>query len=670
MSVPVRVASARRAFAMRPLATVALCAAVLLLPGAAVAQRPLVPAREWTDSTGMFKVTATLVALDGDTLTLRQEDGADLEIDVGSLSAVDRVVVQRTRRRLALRKGDETKEPEAFDVAATATNHTDFPPVEVAPLPADPALADPVPAAGKVEIPRADHFDHVARLFPVGEGMVLVVVENSTPGKPLPTRLVWVNLQKKSVVSESALPGADIVLDYHPLLERLLTVSREKSTAEGAARQVLTLFDAAPGRKGVARIVAWRAPCADKQPTARHPWGRIVDDSLVLHQSSREEFTCWDIDARRARWRFAQYPGHSPLPALTPGRRHVAIPDTRRVQVCDVATGAVLVSLPVGSVSGVCFDDTGRRLALVEGGSVQVHDLGDTAAPIDLFRAHGCHANTTALEWLGDDTLLVQSAEGLGAVAWSISKGLPAWRYQWQPTQSGDSIDDLAERVVGGMLVWAAPVETPESRDEEGNEPEGGVVAAVVAAAVPEGAVAKALDALPEGLTALLEPGTVVATKVPASPEHDRILAAVAATFERTKWIYDASSPAVVEAAKVSDGTVTYTDAEGRKRPLRQVTPTTARMAVVIHGVTVVEARISSDIPDAIVLGAGQTDADLAARLPPPPVGWFDRVRLPAVLVDVTEADGLGTTECTERGLVTKAKGSGKGSKTPAKPTE
>jgi len=90
----------------------------------------------------------------------------------------------------------------------------------------------------------------------------------------------------------------------------------------------------------------------------------------------------------------------------------------------------------------------------------------------------------------------------------------------------------------------------------------------------------------------------------------------------------------------------------------------------VVHGVTVVEARLSSDIPDALVLGAGATDADLAAKLPPPPVGWFDRVRLPAVLVDVTEADGLGTTECTARGLVTKAKGSGKPPKGAAKSGE
>ena len=646
--------------------TAVLLLAAALAGGPARAQRPLVAAREWTDATGMFKVTASLVALDGDTLTLRQEDGSDLEIGYGDLSALDRIVVQRTRRRVAPRKGDEAREPLPFDPAAVATNHTDFPPAEPVAVPADPALADPVPAAGRVAIPRVDPFDRVARLLPAGEGLVLVAVENSTPGKPLPTRVVWVDPRKQAVVAKQSLPGPDIVLDYHPLLERLLTVSREKSTAEGAARQVLTLWDATPGRKGMTRIVAWRAPCADKQPPARHPWGRIVDDAAVLHQSSREEFTCWDIDERKARYRLAQYPGHSPTPALSPGRRHVALPDTRRVQVCDAATGAVVVSLPVGTVSGVAFDAAGRRLALVVGGTVQVHDLSDPASPIPVFRAQGCSVHTTALEWLGDDTLLVQSAEGLGAVAWSVTKGLPAWRYQWRPTQSGDSIAGLAERVVGGTLLYAAPGADPDDAASDAD----GELATVVAAAVPEAAVSKALDDLPTGLTALVEAGTVVATKVPASPEHDRIIGAVARTFERTKWLYDAASPAVIEAGKTSDGTVSYTDAEGHKRPLKQVTPTTLRMAVVVHGVTVVEARLSSDIPDALVLGAGATDADLAAKLPPPPVGWFDRVRLPAVLVDVTEADGLGTTECTARGLVTKAKGSGKPPKGAAKSGE
>jgi len=630
----------------------------LVIAAPAFAQRVLVPEREWSDATGMFKVQASLVAIEGTSLTLRQTDGTDLTIELDQLSPVDQLVVRRTRRRLDHR-GEGAPQVEAFDTSAQATNHTDFPPASPGLLVADPAVVGRGLAAGTVSLTRQDHFDRVGRVIAVGGpgAVVLVAIENSTPGRPLPTRLVWVSMKSQSVLAEHPLTSAEIVLDYHPVLERLLTVSREKVTAEGAAKQVLTLWDAAPGRKGATAWSSWRAPCGDGQPLARHPWGRIVDDSLVLHQSSREEYSCWDIDAKRATYRLKQYPGHSPIPSLSGGGRYLALPDTRRVQVCDAASGEVLVSLPVGDTSGVSFDPDGRRLAVVQEGNVQIHDLTDTAGPIPVFRAHGANLQHTALAWDGSEHLLIQSARGLAAVLWSTTKGLPVWRYEWQPVQSGDTVDDLAVRIVQGMLLYAAPpdeADATEDDEEDGKKKPGTTLAVIVAAKIPEPAVAKASGELPAGLPALVEPGTVVGTKADSGADHDREIAAVAKTFERTKWIYDAASPALVEIATTAGGTVTYTDAEGRERQLKQVTPTTRLMRVVVHGVALVTAKRSTDIPDKLVLAAGETDKDLAARLPTPDLGWIERIVFPSTIVDVTEADGVGTTACTAAGLTTR----------------
>lgn len=619
----------------------------------AEAQKSLVPTRQWTDASGQFTVTASLTGLDGDLLTLRQEDGSEVEIEIGQLSRVDRLVALRVRRRLAVPRGEAAAAPQVFDVSAKATNHTDFPPLPPPAIEADPAVFASKVDAGSVNIPRVDSFDRVTRLLPAAGGLALVVVENSTPGRPLATRLEWVAPAKGTIVASHEFPAAEIVLDYHPVLERILSVTREKSTADGAARQVLTLWDAAPSRKGPYPLASWKAPCGDKQPTARQPWGRIVDDALVLHRSSREEITCWDIDAKKARYRLAQYPGHSPVPALSGGRRIVALPDTKRVQLCDAASGSILASLAVGTVWGVAFDDAGRRLAVLQGGDVQIHDLADPAAPIPTFRAHGCRSNATALDWVGDDALLVQSAEGLGAVLWSIAHGLPVWRYDWQPLQVGDTADELAERVGDGMVLYAAPPATGDDGATRG-ESDGTTLATVVSVAIPEAAVAKAIEGLPGNLPALVEAGTVVATKVPPGPEHDRFRAAVAKTFERNAWIYDDSSPAVIEASKVLNGTVSYTDAAGRERQLKQVQPATLRLAAIVHGIAMAEASVSTDIPDRLVLAEGETEADLAARLPPPDAGWLERLRLPAVFIDATDADGLGRTECTAEGLVTR----------------
>ena len=637
-------------------AVVVLAASLVVAPAAA--QRVLVPEREWSDATGMFKVQASLVGIEGTALTLRQTDGTDLTIELDQLAPLDQLIARRTIRRLANR-GEGPPQVEAFDTAARATNHTDFPPLAPEPLAADPVDAGRGLVAGKVKILRRDPFDRVGRVLAVGgsSAVVLVAIENSTPGRPLPTRLVWLSMKSQTVIAEHDLSGAEIVLDYHPVLERLLTVSREKVTAEGAAKQVLTLWDAAPSRKAATAWSAWRAPCGDGQSLARHPWGRIVNDNLVVHQSSREEFSCWDIDAKRALYRLAQDPGHSPMPSLSGGGRYLALPDTRRVQVCDAATGKVLVSLPVGAASGVNFDPDGRRLALIQEGNVQIHDLADPTGPIPVFHAQGASAQRTSLAWVGEEQLLIQSARGLAAVLWSAAKGLPVWRYEWQPVQSGDTVDDLAIRVVEGMLLYAAHQDgddKDEADSSEGKKKPGTTLAVIVAAKIPEPAVAKADEELPAGLPALVEPGTVVSTKVDSGADHDREIATVAETFERTKWVYDAASPAVVEVSKTAGGTVTYRDAEGRERQLKQVTPTTRRIRVVVHGVPLVAAKLSTDIPDKLVLGSDETDKDLAARLPTPDLGWIERILFPPVLVDVTEADGLGTTACTAEGLATK----------------
>jgi hypothetical protein len=52
--------------------------------------------------------------------------------------------------------------------------------------------------------------------------------------------------------------------------------------------------------------------------------------------------------------------------------------------------------------------------------------------------------------------------------------------------------------------------------------------------------------------------------------------------------------------------------------------------------VPLVGAKLSTDIPDKLVLGADETDKDLAARLPTPDLAWIERIVFPSALVDVT----------------------------------
>ncbi|RLS33739.1 MAG: hypothetical protein DWH79_06345 [Planctomycetota bacterium] len=618
----------------------------------------LLPEREWSDATGMFRIRGTLLAIDGDSVLLRQPDGSEMTIEIGQLSRADQHVALRTKRRLA--RAETPLKLTAFDATARAVNREAFPPLAAEGLAADPPPGSFALMPGRVEIPRADQFDRVGRLIPVGgpAGVVLVAVENVTPGRPLPTRLVWASLKSGKVLRQHLLGAAEIVLDYHADLERLLTLSREKSTAEGAARQTLTLWDVAPGLEAAKPWLSWTAPCGDGESLARTPWGRVVDDRMVLHQSSLHEYTGWDIDASRAAYRIKVAPGRVPVPIVSGGRRWLAVPDIDGVQVCDTADGRIVASFPVGNVCGVGFAPDGRRLAVVQNGNVQIRDLGELQselqAPIPLFPAHGAAAHRTAVAWAGPDHLLVQSARGLAAVLYSIAQGLPLWRYQWQPVQSGENLDDMALRIVAGHLLYAAPGAKPDVDAEESSGKQGGKLAVVVAVALPEPAVRKAEATLAASLPALITPGTAVSTKVPLGGDHDRIVAALATIFARTGWVYDAASPAVLEAGAVGEGIVRYKDAAGRERQLKQVTPTTLSVRLVVHGITLLGTQFSTDIPENLRLAAGQTEQEMAAAMPPPDVGTLERLLLPATVLDTHAADGLGVSECTADGLVTR----------------
>jgi hypothetical protein len=68
---------------------VAVVVLATLVASPALAQRVLVPEREWSDATGMFKVQASLVGIEGTALTLRQTDGSDLTIELDQLAPLD-----------------------------------------------------------------------------------------------------------------------------------------------------------------------------------------------------------------------------------------------------------------------------------------------------------------------------------------------------------------------------------------------------------------------------------------------------------------------------------------------------------------------------------------------------------------------------------------------------
>jgi len=104
---------------MRPKIVAALPMLLLLLVSAIPA-----PAREWTDSSGVFKVEAELVKVEGRTVYLRRTDGTVVRVPLAKLSTADRAFAARAKDTAGAQTGaavleDKLAEPVNFEFVDT-----------------------------------------------------------------------------------------------------------------------------------------------------------------------------------------------------------------------------------------------------------------------------------------------------------------------------------------------------------------------------------------------------------------------------------------------------------------------------------------------------------------------------------------------------------------------
>ena len=77
--------------ALRPFPASLLLIAGVLIAGVVAGQLALAgETRTWTDKTGKFRIEAEFVAEDDGVVTLRKEDGDEIEVPLEKLSAADR----------------------------------------------------------------------------------------------------------------------------------------------------------------------------------------------------------------------------------------------------------------------------------------------------------------------------------------------------------------------------------------------------------------------------------------------------------------------------------------------------------------------------------------------------------------------------------------------------
>jgi hypothetical protein len=617
----------------------------------------IVRARVWNDSAGKFHQKAALIELADDSITLRKPDKTEIKVPIAKLADADQQFVKKLQREEGVERPPQPPKLEDFEgtadaaqsLAASAGKHGAIQPD---PLPSELKLKQ-----SGVGFPIDDFYDRLGAIVPVGgKGTwLLAALENDKPGSKLPTRLLWASLDHQKIEGRQLLPSGEVLLDYHSPTHRVLTFStvKDESDPHGWGTAALTLWDVSPTDKRVKPLVRWKADSGERG--LHEPWGRIIDADVILQRFKKQELVGWDTTTKKVRYRTAQESFFAPLPTISAGRKYLVIPEDKDVRILESATGNLVATLPArDGCSGVAISEDGRKVAGLSRNALTVWDLANPDAEPQRYQAEAIGTPFRAeLFWVSDDRVMVDSGRQ-DMVLFSLKHKVSLWNYQFDMNAVSKTATATAHRIreiVNQHLVYGATLESGRQH--------GLAVGAVLLPGPQVEEVAASLD--PESLIAI-KPGTAVKLDVQAGENNARIQAALDAKIRANGWVPSPASNVVLiaEMKRGDQQTITY-----HLRPFgggqettqsATVTPYISSLRLMLGDKVAWQSGTSTGAPGIIMLKEGQTAQAEIDQWQHPNVEFFDKVEIPAKILDPSKHTGLGTTQVTNRGLIVAGK--------------
>ena len=421
--------------------------------------------RTWTDRTGKFRIEAEFVGETDGVVTLRKEDGEEIEVPLDKLSAADKRAVEEAKAAMeenpfeSKAKG-RTNEEDPFATkkkpaegaakgkprsAATARNRSsaaadddgataapreveiDWSAAElVAPGSDDTWTIDPGTPPEALAKPRtvalpgkSNFFEGLVPLAVSGDGTKAAVGYLLGEPKPAGTcRVVIADLAKGKATPVATTTGQVAPFALHDDGEHLL--SRREEFGFGNHDR-LEVWRVAGGK---VRKLRSFVPYARAQGAARDVvWAKFLDgDSFAT--AGNGELALWNFPALEPVCRLPV----NGVPALSPDRRHVAFCDSGSVGLLDVASREVVArrAVPAGLHNPqLAFSPSGKRLAAIAQQKLFVWDVatGEVLREMDVPTLHVF----TGIAFPDEEWVLGGNQYLIG-----VSSGILLWTYSGQ----------------------------------------------------------------------------------------------------------------------------------------------------------------------------------------------------------------------------------------------
>ncbi|TWT76387.1 hypothetical protein CA13_68810 [Planctomycetes bacterium CA13] len=152
-------------------------------------------------------------------------------------------------------------------------------------------------------------------------------------------------------------------------------------------------------------------------------WARWVDDEHIV-AAIDSQIGVWNLFSGELKHSICRCASKA-TPAISPGRRYIAVPDTGGVSIYRTTDGENLGRLPIepGRIPSVSYSPRGDSLAIVSPNRLRVWELSTATLRGEVKSRRSLGKGSPV--WI--DTDLVLSSNG---VLMSLFRGVPIWRYE------------------------------------------------------------------------------------------------------------------------------------------------------------------------------------------------------------------------------------------------
>ncbi|TWU54455.1 hypothetical protein Poly51_31740 [Rubripirellula tenax] len=662
----------------------------------------LAHARVWKAGEGEFSVIAAPIRVTATELTLRTELGKEITVPLERLSTVDQAFAKKLGAVAPTAPGAHRGSVVEMDLS-TATEIAESGSVSAS-IAADPLRTSMQLAEGGAAFEVGNFFDKVGAIIPLGgsDQWLLASLENtfSSVKDKMPTRLMWVSIRKAQMTQMHPLPPAIQLKDYHAPSQMALTYDA------GTDKPILTLWKSSPSMPQAEQKISWYG--SDVASKAHYgsgdgSWARFASDRVVIFRDSQRRLVAWNAAERKAIWTATQQSAQAPTPELSPGRRYLLIPESGSLRIVDPIAGTELSTVKCeGEIRSLAIADDGKHVLILLDSSLLAVDITGQSEQRSVDVGFMDLPTTTTVHWLDSDVVCL-STTGNEMLLFSLERGIPLWRYEFDDGVSTRSVgDDRVRRTVDGHLIYAASAQSRVERGIHAGRTKTGV--GVGAVRLPGDDAAGYVKYLKRDELIVFDRGDSVRIDVQAIENSDQIQTALVDQAERNGWTIDNASKNVL-SAKLKRGpsqTVRYQfgsspmsgfggpsgmrppgfgprpgfgpppgfgrppgfggsspyggQPETPAAPVQSasVQPYLSTIELTIDGQPAWRGRSSSGVPPVVRIAEGESLQRKVDEAQAPDIGFFSTVNVPESIINPEFRTGLGVSLITNQGLEKK----------------